>query len=124
MASIPAVLNGREVTAATASDELLSIWQKDQTGPVAWSAPMTIFREAGAAGLKTGLVGTFFPYCATHGSVITDCRDFHTRKSWHARVSATVLTTLQEVPLAYRLFLNVRTFDRHIGRSEFGVHKG
>src|SRR5258708_4415720 len=33
MQSIPALLNGREVTAATADDDLLSIWQKDQTGP-------------------------------------------------------------------------------------------
>jgi len=124
MQSIPALLNGREVTATTASDELLSIWQKDQTGPVVWSAPMTIFREAGAAGLKTGLVGTFFPYCATHGSVITDCRDFHTRKSWHARVSSTVLTTLEAVPFAYRLFIKGRTFDRRIERYEFVIHNG
>jgi fumarate reductase subunit D len=124
MQSIPALLNGREVTATTASNDLLSIWQKGQTGPVVWSAPMTIFKEAGAAGLKTGLVGAFFPYCATHGSVITSCRDFHTPKSWPTRVSSTVLTSLEAVPFAYRLFIKGRTLDRRIERYEFVIHNG
>ncbi len=85
---------------------------------------MTIFREAGAAGLKTGLVGAFFPYCATHGSVISNCRDFHARESWHAKVSSTVLTTLEAVPFAYRLFLKDRIFDNRTQRYEFVIHDG
>ena len=124
MQSIPALLNGREVTGVTARDDLLSIWQKDQPGPVIWSAPMTIFQEAHAAGLKTGLVGALLPYCATHGSVISDCRDFHTRKSWPTKVSSTMLTTLEAVPLAFRLFLRDRTFDRRMQRYEFLIHDG
>jgi len=122
--SIPALLNGRTVASVEPRDQTLAITQEGDPGPVLWNAGMTVFAEASTAGIKSGLVGVFHPYCRILGSAIITCRDFRVRESLPKRVGRVLTIAIDAVPFAFRLFLRDRIYQREIERYQFVLHNG
>lgn len=122
--SIPALLNGRPVVSVEPLEHTLEITQEGDAGPVMWNGGMTVFAEAATAGIKTGLVGVFHPYCRILGSVIGDCRDFRARESLPKRVGRVLTIAIDAVPFAFRLFLRNRIYQGEIERYQFMPHDG
>lgn len=126
MLSVPALLDGRAVTSVEPRGETLFIWHEGDTAPVVWNARMTVFAEAAAAGNKIGLVGVFFPYCATHGRVITECRDLRTapaREGFINQAKQVLTIALDAVPFAFRLFLRKPIFANEIERYQTTIQQ-
>lgn len=124
--SVPALLNGKGVTSIVARGDALVIWQKGETAPVVWKPQMTVFAEAADAGKKTGLVGVFLPYCATHGSVIDECHDFRTARVNEGLLKKTgraFTIALDAVPFAFRLFLHRSVFENEIERYQSTIQQ-
>jgi len=121
LVSVPALLNGRAIARVELPHDHLRIWHQGETGPVAWDPGMTVFAETSAAAIKTGLVGVFFPYCATHGRVLTRCNDFRTESSHDPpakKVRRALVAALDAVPLAFRLFFHSLILENEIDRYQ------
>ena len=123
--SVPALLNGKGVSSTAARGDALAIRQEGETAPILWNPQMTVFAEAADAGKKTGLVGIFLPYCATHGRVITECHDFRTAQTNEGllkKIRRALMIALDAVPFAFRLFLHKSVFENEIERYQFTIH--
>lgn len=107
--SVPALLDGKKVRYGDPVDEnRLALLNAYPNPPDIWNSGMTIFSETSASGIKTGLAGVYFPYCAILGRSINDCRDYRSfRKSagYLTRLSRAVTSALDAVPFVYRFWL-------------------
>lgn len=107
--SVPALLDGSMVPGYEPRGETaLAIRNEDKNQTVIWNSGMTIFAETSASGIKTGLAGVYFPYCAILGSSVTDCRDFRsfrTRESFTNRIRRAIVLALDAIPFMDRLWL-------------------
>jgi hypothetical protein len=72
--SLPALLTGRMLDkAAAANPRELTIRFQDAARDEKFSEQETVFRKAAKAGLNTGLVGWYHPYCRLIGDQIDSC---------------------------------------------------
>jgi hypothetical protein len=119
--SIPALLGGQAVKSVYPRDKNLEVTYENASGPVVWSPGLTIFSETRAAGFQSGLVGAFFPYCRTIGSVVSDCRDFRSREGWRRQTSKTLANAFEAVPFAFRMVLRRRMSQGEVERYQMAL---
>lgn len=126
--SVPALLNGSLVQDETPYGETaLALWDGDESKAVIWNSGMTIFAETSADGIKTGLAGVYFPYCAILSDRINDCRDFRsfrTNESFIKRVKRSVTIALDAIPFSYRLWLRESQLRNDIEEYQFSIREG
>ena len=80
--SMPSLITGRVVTAATPEgpDQLMLKFGDDKPA-VSWKSQPSIFSHARAAGINTALVGWYHPYCRVLGADLTQC-------NWEGQLTA------------------------------------
>jgi Sulfatase len=72
--SMPAYLTGLRVEdARLVGRNQLRLHVQGRQDPFVWTAADTIFADARAMGVNTGLAGFFLPYCAMVGDSVTKC---------------------------------------------------
>jgi hypothetical protein len=71
--SIPSLLLGRTVLAATPKTSDLLLQLRGERGWKSFHSQPTLFTEARAAGLNAGLSGWHHPYCRVIGQDLSDC---------------------------------------------------
>ena len=72
--SLPALITGKQVAEAEpAGPAELMLTFKDTRNPVQWSRVPNVFSRAREAGINTGVVGWYLPYCRIIASSLTTC---------------------------------------------------
>jgi hypothetical protein len=127
--SIPALLNGRLIAAAEARDETTLITQQQgEERAMPWRAEASLFAETAAAGLATGLVGVYHPYCQILGASIQDCRDLRDELDDHGgfgtRTARALLLALEAVPGLFRPLERATKLRHHLTRYTFTLREG
>lgn len=90
--SMPALIVGKSVIRAYpsgASDLMLHL--AGSSRPVPWSRQENIFSRARSAGVSSGVVGTYHPYCRVIGHLLTTCSWHHWPRGVWAAAPATLL---------------------------------
>lgn len=108
--SMPALITGRSVAEASPArpNDLWVHFEGSRSG-VLWSGQDNVFSRARVAGVNSGLVGSYHPYCRVIGRALTTCSWQQWRRSAGSAASGTMLNQnlqlLETVPGAKRIGL-------------------